>query len=32
MEAVRAAEATYDLPSGLLVSVALAESGLHAHA
>ena len=32
LEAVRAAEATYDLPSGLLVSVALAESGLHAHA
>ncbi len=32
LEAARAAEAAYDLPQGLLVSVALAESGLHAHA
>jgi hypothetical protein len=32
LEAVRAAEIRYDLPDGLLVSIALAESGLHAHA
>ncbi|WP_379595023.1 transglycosylase SLT domain-containing protein [Teichococcus globiformis] len=32
LDAVRAAEAKYDLPDGLLVAVALAESGLHAHA
>ncbi|MDJ0387206.1 transglycosylase SLT domain-containing protein [Roseomonas sp. E05] len=32
LDAVRAAEARYDLPDGLLVAVALAESGLHAHA
>jgi hypothetical protein len=32
LEAARAAEAAYDLPDGLLVAVALAESGLHAHA
>jgi hypothetical protein len=32
LEAVRAAEAAYDLPDGLLVAIALAESGLHAHA
>ncbi|MBC9207607.1 transglycosylase SLT domain-containing protein [Roseomonas aerophila] len=32
LEATRAAEAAYDLPDGLLVSIALAESGLHAHA
>lgn len=32
LDAVRAAEARFDLPDGLLVAVALAESGLHAHA
>ena len=32
LDAVRAAEAKHDLPDGLLVAVALAESGLHAHA
>ncbi|MFZ6764342.1 transglycosylase SLT domain-containing protein [Roseomonas sp. KE0001] len=32
LEAARAAEARFDLPDGLLVAVALAESGLHAHA
>ncbi|RKK05730.1 transglycosylase [Pseudoroseomonas wenyumeiae] len=32
LDAARAAEAAYDLPDGLLVAVALAESGLHAHA
>jgi hypothetical protein len=32
LDAARSAEATYDLPNGLLVAVALAESGLHAHA
>jgi hypothetical protein len=32
LEAARAAENAYDLPKGLLVAVALAESGLHAHA
>ena len=32
LDAVRQAEAKYDLPNGLLVSIALAESGLHAHA
>jgi len=32
LDAVRTAEARYDLPDGLLVAVALAESGLHAHA
>ncbi|KAA2215031.1 lytic transglycosylase domain-containing protein [Pseudoroseomonas oryzae] len=32
LDAVRAAEAKYDLPDGLLVALALAESGLHAHA
>ncbi len=32
LEAVRAAEVKHDLPEGLLVAVALAESGLHAHA
>lgn len=32
LDAVRAAEVKHDLPDGLLVAVALAESGLHAHA
>ncbi|MDQ1079329.1 hypothetical protein QE401_001855 [Pseudoroseomonas cervicalis] len=32
LEAVRAAELRHDLPDGLLVAIALAESGLHAHA
>lgn len=32
LEAVRAAEVKHALPDGLLVAVALAESGLHAHA
>jgi hypothetical protein len=32
LDAAKAAEAAYDLPDGLLVAVALAESGLHAHA
>lgn len=32
LEAARAAERKHDLPEGLLVAVALAESGLHAHA
>ncbi|MCQ4160417.1 lytic transglycosylase domain-containing protein [Roseomonas sp. GC11] len=32
LAAVRTAELKYDLPEGLLVAVALAESGLHAHA
>ncbi|PHK96717.1 transglycosylase [Pseudoroseomonas rhizosphaerae] len=32
LEAARAAERKHDLPEGLLVAIALAESGLHAHA
>ncbi|MBO1073917.1 transglycosylase SLT domain-containing protein [Roseomonas marmotae] len=32
LDAARAAEAAHDLPDGLLVAVALAESGLHANA
>ncbi len=32
LDAARAAEAAHDLPRGLLVAVALAESGLHAYA